>query len=453
MNLFGTDGIRGVANEDLTCETAFKLGQVVGLRLSPGKQVCVGKDTRISGDMLEASLVAGIASTGKDVIRLGVVTTPGLSFIVSRFNLGGGVMISASHNPFEYNGLKVFGPDGRKISDDTELEFSQMILGRSDNRHLPTGAGIGRVLDGTGMVDAYVEFLARFIEPGMSGLRIVIDAANGSASYLAPRAWSPLSANVKVTNCKPDGININNECGSTHPACLTEEVVRGGYHAGFAYDGDGDRCIAVDEKGSVLNGDHIMAIMASDMAESSRLTGKTVVGTIMANFGLESYLSSCGIRLLRTPVGDRFVLEEMERGGYTLGGEQSGHIIFGDILPAGDGMLTSLCLARVLARSGRKLSELASVVKQTPQVLVNVESQCPELVVKLPQVQQAVMKVSKDLEGVGRVVVRPSGTEPLVRIMVESQDAGLVDRCIDYLKAVITEQAQSGASGWKPPNA
>lgn len=450
MNLFGTDGIRGIANADLTCEIAFKLGQAVGLRLTPPRQVCVGRDTRVSGNMLEAALIAGITSTGRDVIRLGVITTPGLSFIVRRFNLGGGVMISASHNPFEYNGLKVFGPDGKKISEDTELEFSRMILGET-RLALPTGDAVGRVFEGTGMVDAYVQFLRGFVQAEMSRLRIVVDTANGSASYLARQVWGALGANVKFIHCEPDGVNINRNCGSTSPSCLAAEVVRGGFHAGFAYDGDGDRCIAVDEQGNVLSGDHIMAIMASHMAQNQRLRGNTVVGTVMANFGLEKYLSSCGIRLIRTPVGDRFVMEEMDRGGYTLGGEQSGHIIFGDILPAGDGMLTSLCLAGVFARSGRKLSDLASVIEPVPQVLVNVESACPGQVVQLPRVQQAIKQVSERLEGVGRVVVRPSGTEPLVRIMVESLDAGLVQECIDYLKAVITEEAQSGASSRKPP--
>lgn len=453
MNLFGTDGIRGIANEDLICEVAFKLGQAVGLHLSPGKPVCVGKDTRISGGMLEAALVAGITSTGRDAVCLGVITTPGLSFVVSRFNMGGGVMISASHNPFEYNGLKVFGPDGRKISEDTELVFSRMILRESDNYPRSVGAEVGRVIDGSRMVRDYIGFLSNFLEAGMARLRVVIDTANGSASYLAPEVWKALSGNVKVINCSPDGVNINQECGSTNPSLLAQEVAWGDYDVGFAYDGDGDRCIAVDEKGNVLNGDHIMAIMASDMAASSRLAGNTVVGTVMANLGLELYLASCGISLLRTPVGDRFVLEEMERGGYTLGGEQSGHIIFGDILPAGDGMLTSLNLARVLAKSGRRLSELASVVKEAPQILVNVKSQYPDKVVSLPQVQAAVRKVSKDLEGVGRVVVRPSGTEPLVRIMVESQDSAMVDKCVDYLKSVITEQIRSGASNLKPPTA
>ncbi len=441
MNLFGTDGIRGIANEDLTCEIAFRLGQVVGMHLSPGKQICVGKDTRISGGMLEASLVAGITSTGRDAMRLGVVTTPGLSFIASRFHLGGGVMISASHNPFEYNGLKVFGLDGRKISEETELQFSNMILSKLDKRHLPTGNEIGTVIDGNELVQSYVEFLTCLPESGMSGLRVLVDAANGSAAYLAARVWNPFKADVRFINCSPDGVNINRDCGSTNPSRLADEVVRGKYHVGFAYDGDGDRCIAVDEKGNVLSGDHIMAIMASDMAKHGRLARDTVVGTVMANLGLEKYLSSCGITLLRTPVGDRFVLEEMDRGGYALGGEQSGHIIFGDILPAGDGMLTSLLLSGVLARSGRNLSELASVVKETPQILVNVKSQFPKQIVKSPGVQQAIEKVSEDLAGTGRVLVRPSGTEPVVRIMVESQDGTLAGKCVDYLESVITKQA------------
>ncbi len=441
MNLFGTDGIRGIANEDLTCEIAFRLGQTVGMHLSSKEKVCIGKDTRVSGDMLEASLVAGITSTGRDVIRLGVITTPGLSFIVSRYGLGGGVMISASHNLFEYNGLKVFGPDGRKISDDMEIKFSRIILSRNANWRFPTGNGIGKVIDGCELVHGYVEFLTQVPKVDFSGLKVLVDAANGSSADLAMKVWEPLCPQTGFINCSPDGLNINKNCGSTNPQYLASKVVKGKFNVGFAYDGDGDRCIAVDEQGNVLSGDHIMAIMALDMAEHGCLQKSTVVGTVMANLGLEKCLCSRGITLLRTPVGDRFVLEEMDRGGYILGGEQSGHIIFGHILPAGDGMLTSLLLAEVVAKTGRSLSELASVLEQIPQSLVNVKAKCPGRVVTLPSVQQAIEEAGKGLAGRGRVLVRASGTEPVVRIMVESHDNKLVDECVKYLKSVIIEES------------
>lgn len=441
MNLFGTDGIRGIANSDLTCKIAFELGRAAGSCLSPGEKIAVGKDTRISGDMLEASLVAGITSTGRDVVHLGIVTTPGLSFIVSHFNLGGGVMISASHNSFEYNGLKVFGPDGKKIPDQLELQFSEMILVQTAGGVSPTANGIGRAIDGSRLVGQYVEFLSGLPKADLSRLRILVDTANGSASCLAPRVWKAVCPAVDFLNSSPDGLNINAGCGSTHPSHLAREVARGKYDAGFAYDGDGDRCIAVDEHGNVLTGDHIMAIMALDMVKKGRLSKNTVVGTVMANFGLERCLSSHGITLLRTPVGDRFVLEEMDRDGYSLGGEQSGHIIFSDILKGGDGMLTSLLLAEVLAMSDSRLSTLASVVEEIPQVLVNVRVPAPRQVVKLPRVQEAIEKAAETLSGVGRVLVRPSGTEPVVRIMVESEDGSLVKDCIDYLEAVIKRES------------
>ncbi len=441
MNLFGTDGIRGLANKDLTCEIAFKLGRAVATFCPSNKQICVGKDTRASGDTLEESLIQGIISGGVNAVRLGVITTPGLSFLVNRFNLGGGVMISASHNSFEYNGLKVFDRYGRKISERTELEFSKMIRGEIKDEHLPHACRAGQVIDGRYMVQSYVRFLSSLPQINMPGRKVLIDAANGSAAKLAIGAWETSNANVSFINCSPDGKNINRNCGSTYPSFLAREVVNGDYDVGFAYDGDGDRCIAVDEKGNVVSGDHILALMASDMARFDKLTKNTVVGTVMANLGLEQYLLSQDITLLRTSVGDRFVLQEMDRGGYALGGEQSGHIIFRDILPSGDGILTSLLFASILARSNRTLSELAAVVPQIPQLLVNIKSEYPRQVVESVKVQRAVESVSAHLAGKGRVLVRPSGTEPVVRIMVESNDEMLLEQCIHYLKSVIREQA------------
>jgi len=440
MNLFGTDGIRGIANQDLSCEKAFRLGRAVGLLLPSDKPIGVGKDTRVSSDMLEAALTAGIASTGRNVVELGVITTPGLSYIIKHFDLGGGVMISASHNSFEYNGLKVFGADGTKISDETEMLYSERIMSPEDEGPWPTGEKIGRVIRGNHLVRSYSDFLKSLPGVDLSDLRILVDTANGSTSAIARDVWRSLCPNADFMNFSPDGFNINLECGSTHPGSLASHVIEGGYDAGFAYDGDGDRCIAVDEQGNVINGDKLMGVIGLYMAQSGRLAHNTVVGTVMSNYGLERCLSSYGIRLVRTQVGDRFVLEEMLRGGYSLGGEQSGHIIVADILHAGDGIVTSLCIGEILASTESTFSELASVVREIPQVLVNVRAPFPGHIVNLPRVREAVEKVGNELSGVGRVLVRASGTEPVVRIMVESEDAKIVDECVDYLKRILEEE-------------
>ena len=474
MNLFGTDGIRGIANAGLSWRTAFRLGRAIGTHLSPGRDLCAGKDTRASGDMLEAAIAAGITSTGRNVVKLGVITTPGLSFLVRDLGLGGGVMISASHNPSEYNGLKVFGPDGKKIPDETEILFSEFIQGEGDGGPFPTGRGIGRVAPGEAAVDRYVGFLCKVPRNDLSRLAVALDTANGSTSDIAVRVWKKLAGRVEAINNAPDGHNINDRCGSTHPWALAEKVASaragkaaagegvasgaraacgavaggaadsaGSYDAGFSYDGDGDRCIAADENGEILDGDHIMAILALDMAEKGKLAGKTVVGTVMSNFGLEFCLKARNISLERTRVGDRYVLEKMEGSGFKLGGEQSGHIIAGDILWAGDGILTSLLVADVMAGTGRRLSELGSVMTSIPQHLVNVRARDPKGLVKREAVVKAVEKAQSDLGTSGRVLVRPSGTEPLVRIMVESLDSSVVESCIQYLEEVIRRENEA----------
>jgi len=440
MNLFGTDGIRGIANSGLTWHTAFKLGRAMGIHLSKGLPLCVGKDPRASGDMLEASLAAGITSAGGDVVRFGVITTPGLSFLVKELGMGGGVMISASHNPAEYNGLKVFGRDGKKIPDSLEEMFSEFIQGESEGDTYPTGAGVGRVIPGESYVKRYVDFLCGVPENSLSGLHVILDTANGSTSSIAPEVWSRLGARVEVIHNEPDGQNINERCGSTYPQDLAAKVASTRAQAGFAYDGDGDRCIMVDETGAVQDGDHIMAILGLDMARRGRLAGGTVVGTVMSNYGLEVCLSESNLRLERTPVGDRYVLDKMEEQGYKLGGEQSGHIIVTDVLWAGDGILTSLMVADVMAGAGKKLSELASVMTGIPQHLVNVKASDPKGLVRKEAVMRAVQKAQEDLGGRGRVLVRPSGTEPLVRIMVEALDSHMVQSCIQYLEEVIARE-------------
>jgi len=451
MNLFGTDGIRGVANTELTCEIAYRLGRAMGIHLSQGMDLCVGRDTRLSGDMLEAAIVAGVTSTGRNVLRLGVITTPGLSFLVKDLGLGGGVMISASHNPAEYNGLKVFGPDGKKIPDETECLFSEFISAERDDGPFPTGASIGRALPGEALVLRYARFLENAPKERLSGLRVALDTANGATSSIAPGVWRNLGASVTVINDTPDGLNINRECGSTHLDSLVALVrprdasaeASTRFDVGFAYDGDGDRCLVVDENGDVLDGDHIMAILALDMAEQGVLSGNTVVGTVMSNYGLEECLSKRDIVLERTPVGDRYVLEKMEERGFKLGGEQSGHIIVRDVLWAGDGILTSLLLADAMVRAGKKMSELRRIMTSIPQTLVNVKAWKPKDLVGREAVRLAVQKVEADLVGKGRVLVCPSGTEPVVRIMVEAGDSQVVRSCIDYLEGVLRREEQA----------
>lgn len=458
MNLFGTDGIRDVANAGLSWRIAFRLGRAMGTYLSPGRNLCVGKDTRVSGDMLEAAIIAGVTSAGRNIVRLGVITTPGLSYLVKELELGGGVMISASHNPAEYNGLKVFGSDGKKIPDEIEILFSRFILAENDGDFYPIGSGLGRVIPGESAVLRYTRFLRGLPTVDLSGLRVALDTANGSTSSIAPEVWTGLGAKVEVINNTPDGLNINRDCGSTHLEVLGrmmrtglpdvavlygESPGRGRFDAGFAYDGDGDRCLALDENGDVLDGDHIMAILGLDMMERGLLAGRTVVGTVMSNFGLEKCLRKHDIALERTPVGDRCVLEKMEERGFKLGGEQSGHIIIRDALWAGDGIVTSLLLADVLTRSGKTLSQLGSVMKSIPQTLVNVKASNPKALVKSDAVAKAVIKAQSDLFGKGRVLVRPSGTEPLVRIMVEAEDSRMVTFCVEYLEEVIRRENEA----------
>jgi phosphoglucosamine mutase len=401
--------------------------------------------------MLEAAIVAGATSTGRNILRLGVITTPGLSFLVKDLGLGGGVMISASHNPAEYNGLKVFGPDGKKIPDETECRFSEFILAQGDAGALPIGPSVGRVLPGEALVIRYAHFLEKAPQERLSGLRVALDTANGATSSIAPGVWRNLGASVTVINDTPDGVNINRGCGSTHLDSLSE-LVRSGkpglpFHVGFAYDGDGDRCLVVDENGDVLDGDHIMAILALDMADRGVLSGNTVVGTVMSNYGLEECLRQRDIVLERTPVGDRYVLEKMEERGFKLGGEQSGHIIVRDVLWAGDGILTSLLLADAVVRSGKTVSELGRLMNSIPQTLVNVRAGSPKALVEREAVRLAVQKIQGDLTGKGRVLVRPSGTEPVVRIMVEAEDSQTVRACIEYLEEVIRREDHSMQEG------
>ncbi len=435
MNLFGTDGIRGIANSELSPHTAFALGRAVGWHLSPPLPICVGRDTRLSGFMLEAALVAGLASTGRNVVQAGVVTTPGLSFLVKDLGLAGGVMISASHNPAIYNGLKVLDQRGTKISEDTEMLLSE-AMSNPEGGPRPFGDAVGTVLSFGDLVGRYVQFLRGIPSCNFAGLKVVVDAAHGSASPVAESVWKALGADVRVMNACPDGLNINKDCGSTCPGALADRVKATGAHVGFAYDGDGDRCIAVDEHGQVVDGDGLMAALARDMARRGVLKGNAVVGTVMSNLGLELALREQGISLLRTPVGDRYVLEKMRETGCNLGGEQSGHIICGDVLQTGDGLITSLLVADALLSNDAPLSALGAV-KTIPQRLVNVSVTHPDRVASDPKVLEAVKKVETHLGDEGRVLVRASGTEPVVRIMVEAFSLDRVERSVSYLKDAI----------------
>lgn len=416
---FGTDGVRGVANAELTPELVLALGRAAARVLGDGPFL-VGRDSRISGPLLQAALSAGLATEGADVIDLGVIPTPGVSWLSAAEGLPA-AMISASHNPFPDNGVKFFLPGGRKLSDEVEsrleAELDELIAGAPHRR--VTGGAIGRlsVQDATAR---YVEALGATVnDRALAGLSVVVDCANGAAWRTAPAVLRRLGADVVVLNDVPDGVNINKGCGSTHPEGLQREVVARGAAVGLAFDGDADRVLAVDALGQVVDGDQLIAICALDRRDRGRLPGDTVVVTVMANLGFRQAMAEHGIGVVETAVGDRYVLEEMERGGWALGGEQSGHIIFGDILATGDGVLTGVQLLDVMVRSGRPLAELAAVMVRLPQVLRSVPV-ATRNGKRMDEVTLAARSVQAELGDRGRVLVRPSGTEAVVRVMVEA---------------------------------
>ena len=423
--LFGTDGIRGVANETLDCRLAYRVGQAAAISLTkkPGVKpsVVIGKDTRISSDMLEGALIAGLTASGCNVVRLGVIPTPGVAYLTVKLHADAGVVISASHNPFEHNGIKMFSGEGFKLSDALEEEIESLILWEGE---LPvkTGAALGQVMDGAFTAEQYLDHLASTIGQ-LPRMRVLIDCANGAASATARKLFSRFALNVDYINDTPNGVNINNHCGSTHIEMLAEKVREGGYALGLAFDGDADRCLAVDEKGGLIDGDQIMAICADTLTKQGKLTGSGFVATVMSNIGLHKYCAEHGLRLLCAAVGDRNVLEMMQREGMALGGEQSGHIIFLEHMTTGDGQLAALQLLSILAQSGRRASELASAVTRYPQVLLNVRvggNDEKKAIMESPLLGEAIRKAEAGLGGNGRVLVRASGTEPLIRVMVEA---------------------------------
>lgn len=438
--LFGTDGVRGIANEKLTCELAFKLGQAGASVLTSEvhkARILIGRDTRISGEMLESALVAGICSVGAEAVVAGVIPTSGVSYLTRNYDADAGIVISASHNAAEYNGIKFFNAQGKKLPDEIEDRIENIIL--NEKIELKTGVNVGRRVRAANAIAEYKEFLLSATNTNLRGLKVVLDCAHGAASKIAPRAFTELGADVVPYYNTPDGTNINDNCGSTHPGKLTQLVAELGADMGFAFDGDADRLIAVDEHGIVVDGDQIMAICAMDLKQQGLLKQDTLVCTVMSNLGLDIAMEAAGIKTVKTRVGDRYVLEEMERGGYSLGGEQSGHIIFLDHISTGDGILSGIQLASIVMRSGKSLSKLADMVSILPQVLVNarVKDEHKEHIMEDEQVKKQIDALEKLFAGKGRVLIRPSGTEPLVRVMIEGPDKKEIERqAVDMAKLI-----------------
>ncbi|MCM3341590.1 phosphoglucosamine mutase [Paenibacillus sp. MER TA 81-3] len=441
---FGTDGVRGIANQELTAELAFKIGRCGGYVLTgeaSGKpKVLIGMDTRVSGRMLESSLTAGLLSIGADVVQLGVVSTPAVAYLTRVLGADAGVMISASHNPVEDNGIKFFGADGFKLLDETELEIERLMDAETDELPRPIGEGLGTVTTDTEAKWRYVEYLKSTVLNRFEGLRIVLDCANGAAYELAPRLFQELGAEVIAIGAEPTGLNINADCGSTHPEQLKEEVVRQGAHLGLAFDGDADRLIAIDEHGEEVDGDFILLICGHEMKRTGLLKGDTVVTTVMSNIGFFKAAEKLDLNTAKTAVGDRYVMEEMRRGGYNLGGEQSGHVIFLEHNTTGDGMLTGIQLVDTLINSGKTLGEAKSLMRKYPQVLVNVRVGDKSKYKDNAVIEEVIASVEQELGDNGRVLVRPSGTESLIRVMAEGPDADVIEAYVKRIADVVQKE-------------
>ena len=444
LKYFGTDGVRGEANKVLTPEMAFKLGRDGGYILTKEKEddrqarVLVSRDTRISGELLEYALISGLLSVGIEVLEVGVISTPGLSYLVRAQGADAGIQISASHNPVEDNGIKFFGSDGLKLSDAMEEEIEQLIDAEKDELPRPSAKGLGTVTDFHEGSAKYLQFIKNTIPEDLSGIKVVIDGANGAASDLIPRLFADCGVDFTTIATRPDGLNINDHVGATHTEKLQEEVVKQGAQLGLAFDGDADRCIAVDENGNVLDGDHIMYIIGSYLSEHGRLKKDTIVTTVMSNLGFTKALERRGIKNVRTQVGDRYVSEEMRANGYNLGGEQSGHVIMSDYHNTGDGMLTGLHLLLVMKKTGKSLSELLKDFKEYPQCLVNVPVKDKNSWKEHQAIVDVIKEVENEMGDNGRVLVRPSGTQELLRVMAEGptqeETDAYVARIVDVVK-------------------
>ncbi|MBU3751583.1 MAG: phosphoglucosamine mutase [Mycobacterium sp.] len=440
--LFGTDGVRGVANRELTAELGLALSAAAARRLAPAaaghRFAVVGRDPRASSEMLEAAVVAGLTSEGVDALLVGVLPTPAVAYLTAAYQADLGVMISASHNPMPDNGIKIFGPGGHKLDDDVEDRIEELVAQGPGLR--PVGAAIGRVKQPGDALDRYLEHLVGATGTRLDGLTVVVDCANGAASAAAPRAYAAAGARVIAINDQPDGLNINDGCGSTHLGPLQDAVRAHGADLGLAHDGDADRCLAVDAAGQVIDGDAIMAVLALAMQEAGELASDTLVATVMSNLGLHLAMREAGIAVRTTAVGDRYVLEELRAGEYSLGGEQSGHIVLPAFGTTGDGILTGLRLMGRMVQTGTPLAALAAPMQSIPQILINVKVADKATVAQAPAVQSAVAAAEAELGDTGRILLRPSGTEQIVRVMVEATDEDTAREVADRVAKSVSSQ-------------
>lgn len=443
---FGTDGVRGVANIELTPELAYKIGRagayVLNKENSHKPTIIVGMDTRISGDMLEASLISGMCSVGAKVISLGIIPTPAIAYLVKKYNVHAGVMISASHNPFQDNGIKFFNSNGFKLSDSIEEEIEDYMDNKYSEIPYVEGSELGYRELKEEAIEDYVEFLKSTIDVNFEDINLTIDCANGATYQVAPILFEQLKANTNVIFREPNGLNINDNCGSTHMEALCKEVVKNKSNIGIAFDGDGDRCLVVDENGSIVDGDEIMAICGYYLKEQGKLKDNKIVATVMSNLGLFIMGENNNINILKTKVGDRYVLEEMLLKGLNFGGEQSGHIIYLDYNTTGDGILTAIKLLEVIKKTGKTLSELRKIIKVLPQVLVNakVNNKNKYNYLENEEIKSEIENLEKMFEGKGRVLIRPSGTEPLVRVMIEGDNQEILEKQAKKLASLIEEK-------------
>ena len=445
--IFGTDGARGVANTEISCTLAMDIGRAAAMVVARDHHkrkpvFLVGHDTRISHDMLESAIAAGFCSVGADVVTLGTVPTPAVAYLVANSDADAAIMLSASHNPYEFNGIKIFGAEGFKLTDEEEMEIEEIVLDHILPYDLKWNDELGVIRSGETLVEQYIDHIVSTVERDLSGIRVAADCANGSASATAAKIFAKLGADVTILNDEPNGVNINDNCGSTHIDVLGKYVRENGFDLGVAFDGDADRCLAVDENGELVDGDKLIAIFASQLKQEGKLANNTAVVTVMSNMGFFKFAEQAGIHVEKTSVGDRYVLQNMLEHGHCIGGEQSGHIIFREFMTTGDGQLTAVQLLRAIKKSGKKLSELAQLMQVYPQVILNVRAD--KEMKRMVKVDEGVLKRQQQLEegmnGNGRILVRPSGTEPVIRIMVEGLDREAIMNAAKSMEQIIIER-------------
>ena len=439
---FGTDGIRGIAGESLTADLSFKVGKALGKLLTEEKEhpkVVIGRDTRISCDMIEHALTAGLTSTGVNVMTVGTIPTPAIAYLTKTIETDSGIMISASHNPYQDNGIKIFGPDGFKLTDEQELEIESLI-DNSEQIKNTSFEKIGKVYGGNELTQKYIQHIKQSITGDLSDIKIALDCANGATTGVAPFIFGDLEADIETIGCQPNGVNINDNVGSTKIETISEFVKENNVDVGFAFDGDGDRVLAVDANGNIVDGDKIMFILAKHLKEQGELKDNMVVSTVMSNIGFYKAIEENGLQSVKTAVGDRYVVEEMRKNDYSLGGEQSGHIVLMNYATTGDGILTAVKLANIIKTSGKSLEELASEVSIYPQKLVNIKVIDKKTAMEDSEILSECEKVEKELEGNGRILLRASGTENLIRVMVEASSDELTDKYCEQVAKIVREK-------------